>query len=92
MASESCILGTPFIYLDKVGRGYTDEQDNRYGLGFNFRPWEAPDAISKAEEVLSGNLKNSPRFHEAVVRMLDEKIDVTKFIVGKLLGEDSTRG
>jgi len=91
MASESCILGTPFIYLDKVGRGYTNEQDNRYGLGFNFRPWEAPDAISKAEEVLSGNMKNNPRLYKAVARMLDEKIDVTKFIVGKLLGENSAR-
>jgi predicted glycosyltransferase len=85
MASESAILGTPFVYLDVVGRGYTDEQEKRYGLGYNFRPWQAAEAMEKAEAILSENLKSSSRFLESHARMLSEKIDVTEFLVEKLL-------
>ncbi len=88
MASESCILGTPFVYLDIVGRGYTDEQEQSYGLGYNYRPWEADAAITRAEEVLSSDLKNNPDFQGRVKKMLGEKMDVTKFIVKKLLEKD----
>ena len=37
MASESVVLGTPAIYIDEVGRGYTDEEA-REGLLWMFRP------------------------------------------------------
>ena len=37
MASESVVLGTPSIYIDEVGRGYTDEEA-RQGLLWMFRP------------------------------------------------------
>jgi len=37
MASEAACLGTPAIYVDDRGRGYTDEQERRYGLVFNFQ-------------------------------------------------------
>ena len=37
MASESVCLGTPAIYIDEVGRGYTDEEA-REGLLWMFRP------------------------------------------------------
>jgi predicted glycosyltransferase len=86
MASESVTLGTPAIYLDKVGRGYTDEQETRYGLCFNYRPWEGEKAIAKAEEILSADLKNDPDFRTRVEKMLSEKIDVTELIVSKLTG------
>ncbi len=84
MASESAILGTPAIYLDVVGRGYTDEQEERYGLCFNCRPWEGEKAIAKAEEILASDMKKTPGFRSRVARLLSEKIDVTEFIVGKL--------
>ena len=37
MASESVVLGTPAIYIDEVGRGYTDEEA-RHNLLWMFRP------------------------------------------------------
>jgi predicted glycosyltransferase len=37
MASESVCLATPAIYIDQVGRGYTDEEA-REGLLWMFRP------------------------------------------------------
>ena len=37
MASEAACLGTPARYIDHKGRGYTDEQERKYGLVFNFK-------------------------------------------------------
>ena len=37
MASECVVLGTPAIYVDQVGRGYTDEEA-REGLLYMYRP------------------------------------------------------
>jgi len=87
MASESAILGTPFIYLDPVGRGYTDELERRFGLGFNFRPWQAREAIAQAKKVLSGSLKYDQDFQNRGSWMLKEKIDVTDFVVQRLLNK-----
>ncbi len=84
MASESAILGTPFIYLDVVGRSYTDEQETRYGLGFNLRPDEVDVAIRKASGILAKDLKLDPHFQERHARMMADKIDVTDFIVDRL--------
>jgi len=85
MASESAVLGTPFVYLDAVGRGYTDEQEERYGLGFNFRPWQVSESLEKARSILQEDLKTSEQFQESHRRMLAEKINVTEFIVERLL-------
>ena len=37
MASEATVLGVPSIYAATSGRGYTDEQETRYGLVTNVR-------------------------------------------------------
>jgi predicted glycosyltransferase len=37
MASEAAVLGVPAVYAAETGRGYTDEQDTRYGLVHNVR-------------------------------------------------------
>lgn len=87
MASESVVLGTPAVYLDVVGRGYTDEQERRYELCFNFRPWEAEQAIKKAANIMRDRLKDSPEFKLRVERMLSEKVDVTEYIVKRILEE-----
>jgi predicted glycosyltransferase len=87
MASESAVLGTPFVYLDTVGRGYTDEQQERYGLGYNYRPWESGDAIACADRILSADLKRDQAFRDRHRTLLSEKIDVTDFMVKSLLEE-----
>ena len=85
MASESAVLGTPFVYLDIVGRGYTDEQEEKYGLGFNYRPWQVDESIEKAANILAEDFKASYRFKEGHARMLAEKIDVTEFIINQII-------
>ena len=85
MASESVILGTPAVYIDAAGRGYTDEQEEKYGLCSNFKPWQIDEAVSRAGQLMLDNVKNIPSFRARVDQMLSDKIDVTEFVVSRLL-------
>jgi uncharacterized protein len=78
MGSESAILGVPAIYFDGKGRGYTDEQEKRYGLVHNFRTIDG--LLEKALELAStDNLKM--RYADRHKRLLQEKCDPTIFLV-----------
>ncbi len=85
MASESAILGTPAVYVDVVGRGYTNEQERKYGLVSNFRPSQPDAAIARAREILAADRKNDDDFQAGRRRLLEEKLDVTSFMVDLLL-------
>src|SRR5690606_26633381 len=52
MASEAAVLGTAAFYIADTGRGYTDEQEERYGLVFNYRRSEAAEAFDRIEQLL----------------------------------------
>lgn len=59
MASESVVLGTPAIYVDQVGRGYTDEEA-REGLLYMFRPVPtAADVSADDKDFILGGRKES---------------------------------
>ena len=53
MASESVCLATPAIYIDQVGRGYTDEEA-REGLLWMFRPVKDRSALQESEPTWIG--------------------------------------
>ena len=82
MASECAVLGTPAIYIDNDGRGYTDEEESVYGLVYNFTESTADQeaSIQKGLALLQTpdvkNIWKAKRDH-----MLKEKIDVTAFMV-----------
>lgn len=81
MASESAVLGTPAIYLDKVGRGYTDEEEE-YGLVYNFKN----DLESQAMAIYQGiKLLKDPllkaKTQEERKTFVNDKIDPTAFLV-----------
>ena len=81
MASESAMLGTPSIFVSTSRRGYTDELESKYGLVYNFSDPEKGQeyALEKAFELLENeNIKREWR--EKRIKMLNEKIDVTKFM------------
>ncbi len=81
MASECAVLGTPAIYLDNDGRGYTREEEERYGLVFNFKetPAEQARSLDKAEELL--RTPNRPEeWQRRRSRLLADSIDVTAFM------------
>jgi len=82
MTSEAAVLGTPAIRSNSfVGRiSYLEEQEQKYGLTYGFKPYEFEKMLSKIDELL-----NMPYLKEEWQkrreRMLDDKIDVTAFLV-----------
>ncbi|AKB17640.1 DUF354 domain-containing protein [Methanosarcina sp. WWM596] len=81
MASECAVLGTHAIFCDYAGRGYTDEEEKRYGLVYNFYNENSmgKDSLVKALELLNNpNLKREGKQKRET--LLAEKIDVTKFM------------
>lgn len=81
MASESAVLGTPAIYIDNDGRGYTDEQETKYGLVFNYNESieDQKKSIQKATEIL--RTYNQSEWDTKREQLLSDKIDVTKFLI-----------
>jgi len=81
MASEAAVLGTPAIYVNTLRLGYLDEQEEKYGLVYNFSdPKTAQEqAFRKAVELLEDkNLRR--RWQKKRERLLNEKKDVTAWI------------
>ena len=94
MASESVVLGTPAIYIDEVGRGYTDEQA-REQLLWMYRPvpskeqlkasepeWiigGVKECIDKAEEIATASF-DTAAYTQRHKKWLANKIDCTAFL------------
>ena len=86
MASEAAVLGVPAIFIDNDGRGYTDEEERKYGIVFNFKE-SAEDqelAIQKAVEIVKDQ-KNRAKFRDARNKILFDCIDTTAFMVDEVL-------
>ncbi|MFA5570236.1 MAG: DUF354 domain-containing protein [Sphaerochaetaceae bacterium] len=81
MASECAVLGTPAIYIDRVGRGYTDDQE-KHEVVHNYKDSEEEqnNAINKAIELIKIE-KLKVIYAEKRDKMLAGKIDVTSFMV-----------
>lgn len=80
MASEAAMLGVPAIYLDDVGRGYTDQLEEDYGMVFNFTESEEDQgrSIEKGREILNSGTSKE-RFRNRHQALLADKIDVTAY-------------
>lgn len=81
MASESAVLGVPAIYAAHTGRGYTDEQEQRYQLVTNVEALE-PQAIRTAIERILVTPKE--RWAERRQQLLDDTIDVATYVADKI--------
>lgn len=82
MASECAVLGTHAIFCDYAGRGYTDEEEQKYDLVYNFHDEKtmAKNSLNKAIELLENpNLKKEGKKKREI--LLKDKIDVTEFMV-----------
>jgi predicted glycosyltransferase len=81
-ASECAVLGTHAIYVNTLRLGYTDEEEEKYNLVYNFSDEKTMEkqAFDKALELLENiNLrKEGKRKRE---KLLNDKIDVTAFMV-----------
>lgn len=78
MSSEAAVLGVPAVFIATTGRGYTDDEERRYGLVRHYTDTEYDLAVAGIEELLG-----TPRsvWQAARQRLLDEKIDVTGWMV-----------
>jgi len=86
MASEAAVLGTPAIFIDNDGRGYTDVEENRYKIVFNFTESASDQirAINKAVELVKDQ-NNKDQFRQVRERIVSECIDTTEFMVNEVL-------
>jgi predicted glycosyltransferase len=79
MSSEAAVLGVPAVFIATTGRGYTDDEERRYQLVRHFREDQYDLAVDAIEKLLA----DSPRQfgQTARQRLLEEKIDVTQWMV-----------
>jgi predicted glycosyltransferase len=80
MAAEAAYLGTPAIYLDNDGRGYTDDLEKRYGLVFNFTESleDQGRAIEKGGDILARN--DQAIWKSRHRELMKDAMDVTAFM------------
>ena len=79
MASESAVLGVPAVFIAKTGRGYSEDEEKRYGLVQYFREDDFDQAINAIQEVFANLPQNYAQ--KARERLLRDKIDVTEWMV-----------
>ncbi len=80
MASEAAVLGVPAFYIADTGRGYTDEQQTRYQLVWNYQRKHAPEALRKIRELLS-HVDLSRDMNQRRDRLLAEKVNTTDWMI-----------
>ncbi len=78
MSSEAAVLGVPAVFIATTGRGYTDDEERRYGLVRHFTEDQYDLALSAIEEILA---KPAEVWRAARERLLGEKIDVTAWMI-----------
>ena len=77
MASECVALGGPAIYINAIECSTCTEQEEKYGLLYNYRKFDG--VLEKAYELLEKT--NETALKEKSNAMIKEKVDVTKFMV-----------
>ncbi|SLM33152.1 conserved hypothetical protein [Desulfamplus magnetovallimortis] len=78
MASEAACLGVPAIYISNTERGYTTEQDKKYGIIKYFKVHQWEEILKSAELWASSDLREE--WKEKRAAMLRDKIEVTDWL------------
>ena len=81
MASEAACLGVKAVYISPHGRGYTDDQERRYGLVENFTGERFRSDWVSAVERLAADPELANRSRAAREKLLSEKIDVIDWML-----------
>ncbi len=80
MASEAAVLGTPAFFISDTGRGYTDEEESRYGLVYNFKRKELQNILNTLDLILAMPDRQA-HFDNRRKQLLAEKIDTTQWLL-----------
>lgn len=89
MASECAVLGTPAIYAAHTGRGYTDEQEARYGLVRNLRDFGWERLASAIDAMLA---EPASEYGNRRERLLADTLPVAPFVADCIEGWRGMRG
>ncbi len=81
MASECAVLGVPAIYAAHTGRGYTDEQEQRYGLVVNLREFDLNRLSEAMFTVLARPVAD---YQTRRQQLLADTMDVADFVAARL--------
>ena len=81
MASEAAVLGVPALYISPFGRGYTDDEERRYGLVRNFTGARFHEDVAATARTLADDSELTSKARAARARLLEEKIDVTAWML-----------
>jgi predicted glycosyltransferase len=81
MASECAVLGVPAVYAAHTGRGYTDEQERRYGLVRNTSTLTVEALDAAIDWLLSRDPTDTVH---ARAQLLAETIDVSRYVVDSI--------
>jgi len=82
MASECAVLGVPAIYAAETARGYTNEQEERYGLVKNISAIEDHLILEAVDDMLSLDESTLKAKH---LKLLEETIDVANFVADAII-------
>jgi len=77
MASECAVLGVPAIYAAETGRGYTDEQEQRYGLVKNLQSIDWNSLENSIDNILK---QPDNTWKNARQQLLNDTINVAEFV------------
>ncbi len=87
MTSEASVLGTPAVKCNTLAGKLSvpNEIEKKYGLCFAFLPAQYPEMVDKVRELLTvPRLKE--QWRQKREKMLEDKIDVTAFMVNLIEG------
>jgi predicted glycosyltransferase len=79
MASEAACLGIPAIFISNTGRGYTTEQDKKYGLIKHYRLNQWKEIVDRLKQW--GSQDMTDEWQKKRRNMLNDKMDVTSWLV-----------
>lgn len=88
MASEAAVLGVPAVYIAKTGRGYTTEQEERFGLVRHLSPLDDPGLLSALDASLAMTAEERLWRRQ---KLLSEKIDLTAWMLDYFENMDYAR-
>lgn len=84
MATEAAVLGTPSIFISPLTAGVFKEFETKYDMMYSFKSGQEPAIFAKIENLLQQkNLKET--WAAKRKKFLDDKIDVTDFMVKAIL-------
>ena len=79
MTSEAAVLGIPAVFISDTGRGYTTEQDKKYGLIKHYQRHQWTEIVATLKEWAQQNM--AAQWQGKRWNMLRDKIEVTDWLV-----------